>query len=318
MPLDDALSALAVTDPPETAADDDALLAQILATPVPAPQRQPRRRRRLVVAVVAGGVVVAVTAGWGYRTFVVDSKGLVPFLEQGRQGVPLPPGATWTPISDDTLPPNTFTNGPAMGRDMALLEAQCHWERYIVDSQGDAAATADGVAGLRRIAELMGRNPGQETGQTVVDGYAGRAARGDLGGVQQDLAVNCPPAMGGTATPLHDLQLSLEQAGTPAVAAILSYPGQRFVPQDAAATADAAVRQVRATLEAAGLTTEPQEHDTGFWEAGSGVVLAQFHVRDPDTAAAIVAKGLAGVSPGADSRVLVWNGPKDQRTIPVR
>jgi hypothetical protein len=313
MSLDDALTALAVTDPPQNAADDDVLLAQILATPVQAPKPH-RRRRRLVVAVVAGGLVVAVTAGWGYRTFVVDSKGLVPFLEQGRQGVPLPPGAQWTPIRDDTLPPDSYTDGPIFGRDLALLEAQCHWERFIVDS----GASADGIAGLRRIAVLMGQNPGQTTSQTVVDGYADRAARGDLGGVQQDLAVNCTPAMGGSSTPLHDLQLSLEQAGTPAVAAILSYPGARFVPDDDSARADAAVRAVRAQLEAAGLTTEPVEHDTGFWETGSGVVLAQFHVSDVEAAAAIVARGLAGVAPGADSRVLLWSGPAAQRTIPIR
>ena len=317
MPLDDAFTALAVTDPRETVVDDDALLAGILATPLQAP-RPRRRRRRLVVAVVAGGLLVAVTAGWGYRTFVVDSKGLVPFLAQGREGVQLPPGASWTPIRDDTLPPNSYTDGPTMGRDLALLEAQCHWERSIVDSAGNATATASGIAGLRQIAVLMGQNPGQATGRTVVNGYADRAARGDLGGVQQDLAVNCPPAMGGTATPLNTLQLSLEQAGTPAVAAILSYPGDRFVPDDASARADAAVREVRAQLEAAGLTTEPAEHDTGFWETGSGVVLVQFHVSDVEAAAAIVAKGLAGVAPGVDSRVLIWNGPKDQRTIPIR
>jgi hypothetical protein len=313
---DDAFTALELTDPPETAVDDDALLAQILATPVDGRPATRRPRRRLVVALVAGGLLVAVTVGWGYRTFVVDSKGLVPYLEQGRQGVPLPPGATWTPITDDTMPPNTFTNGPAMGRGMALLEAQCHWERYIVDSQGDPAATAAGIAGLRRIAVLQGENPGTATGKPGVERSADLAARGDLSGVQQSLAVACPPSMGGSATPLHDLQLSLETAGTPAVALILTYPGQRFMPDDVSGQVNTQVLDVRAQLDAAGLTTEPAEKGTGFWEAGSGVIMAQFHVSHPDAAAAIVAQAFAGAA-GPDSRVLVWKGPKDTRTVPL-
>jgi hypothetical protein len=316
MQLDDALSALALTDPPVREHGDDALLARILATPFAAPKAR-RRRRRLVVAAAGASVLVAVTAGWGYTNFIVDSKGLAPFLEQAREDVPLPPGAGWTPVTPNTLPPDSVTDGPSFARGAALLEAQCHWERFIVDGRGNAAQTAQGIAGLRSIATLMGENPGTAMGRPIVEGYADRAARGDLGGVRQDLAVNCPPAMGGTATPLNLLNLSLREAGTPAVAVILAYPGQRYVPDAEQARVNEVVRAVRVRLDAAGLSTDPAETGTGFWVTGQGVIMIQFHVSDPEAAATIAAQAFAGVAPGADSRVLVWKAPEDTRAIPL-
>ena len=57
MPLDDAFTALAVTDPRETLVDDDALLAGILATPLQAPR--PRRRHAVREAKLHGPATVA-------------------------------------------------------------------------------------------------------------------------------------------------------------------------------------------------------------------------------------------------------------------
>ena len=171
----DALAALEVTDPVVTAdaALDDVLLARILATPL---EPRARSRRRRIAAVGVAVPLVAATAAFAYAELTsVDDKGLRPLILEARKSIPLPPGAEWSRLPKQVLGNNTRTDA-VMGKQLALGEAQCRWERYWIDAAGDPARLRTAEAGYAQIIDLMRPLPGLASSVTF-DGEMAAAAR---------------------------------------------------------------------------------------------------------------------------------------------
>jgi hypothetical protein len=310
------MRALVVTDPvvPHDPAADDAMLARILAEPVEAPQRRPRRRARRV-ALMVGVPLAAASAAFTWAQLGVDDTTLKPLIADARRDIPLPPGAQWSPIPEQILGPASRTS-PEMASEIALSEAQCHWERYWIDSLGRPGAVRAAAAGFDEIVARMRGVPGMAEVVTA-SSRAGAAARaGDTSLLRRDLAVNCAPEAGGSATTLSVLELSLSEAGRSAVALVMARPAAGTLPTDAEALGfQGLVERTVAALRRAGLAPDPD--DAASTVTGRDYLTAVFHVADPGRAAAVVRSVAAAQAAGKGSFLLVWRGPRRSERIPL-
>jgi len=317
MPTPEAVRALVVTDPvvPHDPAADDAMLARILAEPVEAPpQRRPRRRARRV-ALLVGVPLAAASAAFTWAELGVDDATLKPMIADARRDIPLPPGAEWSPIPGQILGPDSRTS-TEMAPEIALSEAQCHWERYWIDSLGRPDRVRAAVAGFDDIVARMRAVPGMAEVATAAT-RAGTAARaGDTSLLERDLAVNCAPGAGGSATTLSLLDLSLNEVGRPAVALVLARPDAGTLPGDAEGLAfQGLVEHTVAALQRAGLAPDPD--DAASAVIARDYLTAVFHVADPGRAAEVIRSAAALQAPGKGSFLLLWRGPQRSERIPL-
>ncbi|MDX6516710.1 MAG: hypothetical protein QOH73_2376 [Gaiellaceae bacterium] len=314
MPARDALAALAVTDPVATAdrAADDALLARILAEPLELAHRRSRRRIATIGVAVP---LVAATAAFTYAELTsVDDKGLRPLILEARKSIPLPPGAQWSHLPAQVLGNNTRTDA-VMGKQLALGEAQCHWERYWIDAQGSPAQLRAAETGYAQIIDLMRPLPGLASTVTFDSEMAAAARAGDTSRFANDLAVNCPPEMGGSATTLSLLTGTLAQSGKPAIALVVPRADPETVPDpDTEYPAfQRLLERARAALAAAG--TAPDAND--LVAGGRDYLVGAFHVSSLATGTATLKQFFQGAHLAPGSYLLVWRGPGDSEQVPI-
>jgi hypothetical protein len=312
----DALAALEVTDPVVTAdaALDEALLARILATPL-----EPRRRSRRRIATI--GVAVPLVAATGAFTYAaltsVDDKGLRPLILEARKSIPLPPGARWSHLPEQVLGSNTRTDA-VMGKQLALGEAQCHWERYWIDAAGDPAKLRTAEAGFAQIVALMRPLPGLASTVAWTTQAAAAARGGDTSRFATDLAVNCPPEMGGTATTLSFLTSSLAQNGKPAVALVEPRPNPETLPDpDIEYPAFQRMLERAANLLVTAGIAAPGANDPLTMAGGHDYLVGAFQVQSLDEAVATLKRFFAAEHLAPGSYLLVWHGPGDSEQVPL-
>jgi|GEM_PF-2003459 len=318
----DPFDALSVTDPrPENdRARDDALLARIVAMPLAGEKRHLSRNQRIAIAV--GTPLVFAGAGFTYAQVMrtdVDSVGLRPLVIEARRDVSLPPGATWSPLPTQLMPPDTYTNGPVMAKEMALMEAQCHWERYWIDNLGNHSGLTGAKRGYAQIANRM-RALGDPMSEVVSSGEkAAAAARaGDTSLLRRDLALNCSPTKGGSATDVSEVELSLREVGRPAVALLLarSKPGSLSSPEDKDANGfRTLVERINRALREAG--AGPDSGNVYTMSFGREFFTARFFVRNSNTAAAVVRRLAEAKQPVRGSFLIVWDGAKETKRAPL-
>ena len=318
MPGHDPFDALSITDPsPENdPARDDAMLAQILATSLG--RRHLSRSHRIAIAVAAPLVLAG--AGFTYAqisTSDVDDVGLRPLVREARDDVPLPPGATWSQLPAEIMGPNTRTNGPQQARNMALMEAACHWERYWVDSLDDPAVLASAKRGYGRLVRRM-RAEGAPLSEVVVwdEKALSAASAGDTSLFRRDLAVNCTPAQGGSASDVSSVELSLREAGQPAVALLIARPDPNTLPAPEGSEQNdfmALINEINVGLEKAGASPNPDS--VRATEYGREFLTVRFLVGDLDKAIPVTRRLAEASQPYAGSFLIVWDGTKMRRIL---
>jgi hypothetical protein len=318
MRVDEAYEALAALDPPQTrdTAADDALLARILesATPASPPSRSYRRPR--VIALTVAVVIVVGLLGFRYApSWLIGSAEIPANIEQGRQGVPLPPGVKWNPIPyQDT---DTYVDARSYGRHNAIWEATCRWDRYWADaiSRGDTAAQGDAKSAMTTLSGLAAQTPGMRSDVPFLNRQIATASQGDTRLIEQNLRVNCTSDEGGYWTIAGEIQRRLHINHTPAVALVLAVPIEvnYTVISDYAQPIE---QKVSHGLEAAGL---PQDvlATSSF---GTGVVATFAYGPNADRLVKIIRQALSGSQLNPGSYLLIWHGPADDREtrIPIK
>jgi hypothetical protein len=219
--------------------------------------------------------------------------------------VPLPPGAPWSPIPEQILGANTRTS-PEMAREIALSEAQCHWERYWMDSLRRPGRVRAAAAGFDGIVDRMRAVPGMgEVAAASTRAAAAARARRHLAAAARPGGEL--PQAGGSATTLSLLDLALREDGRPAVALVLARPDPGTVPGEAEALAfQALVERAAAALSGAG--PDPDPDAVASMVAGRDDLTATFQSGAPDRTAAVIRAAAAAQPPAAGSFLLVWRG----------
>jgi hypothetical protein len=315
MRVDEAYEALATLDPPAypDAASDDALLARILANPVsPALPRKLYHRPRVIAVAVAVAIAVGVL-GFRYAPgWVIGAADIPANIEQGREGVPLPPGVDWNPIPrQDT---DTYVDARAYGRQNAIWEATCRWDRYWADAitRGDRAAQADATSAMTRLSGLAATTPGMQSDVPFFDRQIATASQGDTRVIEQNLHVNCTTDEGGYWTIAGEIQRRLHINHTPAVAIVLAVPTDvnHTVISDYAQPIE---QRVSHALGSAGI---PQDilPTSSF---GTGVAATFAYGPNPDQLARVIRQALSGSHINPGSYLLVWSGPDENQEMRI-
>jgi hypothetical protein len=315
MRVDEVYEALAALDPPQShdTAADDALLARILesATPASPPSRSYRRPR--VIALTVAAVIAVGLLGFRYApSWLIGSAEIPANIEQGRQDVPLPPGVKWNPIP--YLDTDTYVDARSYGRQNAIWEATCRWERYWADaiSRGDTAAQGDAKSAMTTLSGLAAQTPGMKSDVPFLDRQIATASQGDTRLIEQNLHVNCTTDEGGYWTIAREIQRRLHINHTPAVALVLAVP----IDVNHAAISDYAQpieERVSAALGTAGI---PQDilPTSSF---GTGVAATFAYGPNPDQLARVIRQALSGSQINPGSYLLVWRGPEDDHDIRI-
>jgi hypothetical protein len=313
----DPFDPLSVTDsrPDDDRARDDALLTHIVAQPF-TEERRHLSRKRIALAVVTP--LVFAGAGFTYAQMTktdVDDNGLRPLIVEARGEVPLPPGATWAPLPAEIMGPNSYTNGPEMAKGMVLGEAQCHWQRYWVDSAGNPKRLAAAERGYGRVVERMRGKPWLSEMLTWAEKAGAQAQKGDTSLFRQNLTVNCTPEQGGSSTTISDVEISLREIGKPAIALLLARSDPNTVPRDnEVIDFEALVGRVEDALSVAGARPEPNAATTDL--LGRDYLSSRFFVADLDKALPVVRRLSEAAHPPAGSFLIVWDG-KAMRRVPI-
>jgi hypothetical protein len=316
----DPFDPLSVTDPrPENdQARNDGMLARIVATPLTLGRRHLSRNHRIAIAVATPLVIAG--AGFTYAQLAqtdVDDAGLRPLVLEARHDVPLPPGATWSRLPIEIMGPDTRTDGPQQARNMALMEARCHWERYWVDSLDNPTALA---AAKRGYGQLVGRMRAE--GRPLSEVVAGdekalsAASAGDISAFRRDLAVNCTPAQGGSATDITSVELSLRESGQPGVALLIARPNPETLPApEGSEQLDfmALISKINTSLERAG--AGPNSGNRYATEYGREYLTVRFLVTNLAKAIPVVRRLAEGDQPYTGSFLIVWDGRKMRRIL---
>lgn len=314
----DPFDALSLTDPSpkNDPARDDAMLARIVATSLSPEHRHLSRNRRVAIAVAAPLVLAG--AGFTYVEVTktdVNDAGLRPLVLEARREVPLPPGAQWSRLPAELLGPDTSTNGPEMAQDIVLGEAQCHWERYWVDSVGNPSSLATAERGYAQIVERMRGKPWMSELLPWAEKAGAQARSGDTSLFRQNLSVNCPPAMGGSATTVSYVEWSLRESSRPAVALLLARSDPGTLPGDAEQGRFVALmNRIERALADAGTDPEPDPGTTAA--LGRDFLTVHFSVSDLAKAVPVVQRLAAQEEPLPGSFLIVWDGAKMTR-IPI-
>jgi hypothetical protein len=293
------------------------MLVRIVTTPLTPGRRHLSRNHRFAVAVVTPLVLAG--AGFTYAQLSqtdVDDAGLRPLVLEARHEVPLPPGATWSRLPIEIMGPNTRTDGPQQARNMALMEAQCHWERYWVDSLDNPTALAEAKRGYGQLVGRM-RAEGRPLSEVVAgdETALSAASTGDISAFRRDLAVNCTPAQGGSSTTISYVEISLREIGKPAIALLLARSDPNTVPRDnEVIDFEALVGRVEDALSVAGARPEPDAATTDL--LGRDYLSSRFFVADLDKALPVVRRLSEAAHPPAGSFLIVWDG-KAMRRVPI-
>jgi hypothetical protein len=317
----DPFDALSVTDPrPENdPARDDAMLARIVATPLTPGRRHLSQNQRIAIAVATPLVLAG--AGFTYAQILttdVDDAGLRALVLEARHDVPLPPGATWSRLPSEIMGPDTRTDGPQQAQNMALMEAECHWERYWVDSLDNPTALAAAKRGYGQLVGRM-RAEGRPLSEVVAwdEKALSAASAGDSSLFRRDLAVNCTPAQGGSATDISSVELSLRESGQPAVALLIARSNPNTLPAPEGAEQSnfmALVSEINTSLRRAG--AGPKSDNVYATEYGREYLTVRFFVSDLGRAVPVTRRLAEADQPYAGSFLIVWDGAK-MRRIPL-
>jgi hypothetical protein len=203
MAASNALDFLRAHDPVKTLAPADqdgreALRTAIVSTPLKVRPSSVRVRLLVVAAAVVIALVFAAVA-WSVYAGVFQSASQVrnDFATESAH-IPLPPGASWKPLSLDE---QALYAGPA-AKMYALAQATCSWFAYWdeVHRNADPTRTAAAQVGFARVRAMM---PVHQAGSSEDTGgydagslaFLDRVARDQRSGLvrstEQYLAANC-------------------------------------------------------------------------------------------------------------------------------
>jgi len=185
-----------------------------------------------------------------------------------------------------------------------------------VDGADNSSRLTVAKQGYAQIVERMQGKPWMSEVLAGAEKAGAGARSGDASLFRRDLAVNCTPAQGGSATDLSSVELSLREAGQPAVALLIARPNPNTLPVPEGSEERnfiALISHIQAGLGKA--DAGPASSNVTATGYGREFLTVCFLVNDLGKAVPIARRLAEADQPYAGSFLIVWDGAKMRRIL---